>query len=96
MLTGVGSFLLVSIREDATWLISRLDYDNETDCLVHVGLLFPVMKSQYHSPQLSKLTTCFESTQAMFQNGEFSKYAFLYMALPFARGVPARPEYNML
>jgi len=67
-------------------VISRIDYDNETDCLV--GFVMPCDGNGV------PLTTSFkadsyESMEAIFRNGEFAKYALVYMAQPLARGVPA-------
>ena len=77
---------VIFIREDATCVISRIDYDNETDCLV--GFVMPCDDNGVLLTVFFK-ADCYESMQAIFRNGEFAKYAFVYMAQPLARGVPA-------
>ena len=77
---------VVSIGEDATRVISRIDYDNETDCLV--GFVLPCDEKAIPLSTSFKVES-FEAMQAIFQSGEFAKYAFVYMAQPLARGVPA-------
>lgn len=76
---------VVSI-EDATRVISRIDYDIETDCLV--GFVMPCDDNGVPLTASFKADS-YESMQAIFRNGEFAKYAFVYMAQPLARGVPA-------
>ena len=77
---------VIFIREDATCVISRIDYDNETDCLV--GFVMPCDDNGVLLTVFFK-ADCYESMQAIFRNGEFAKYAFVYMAQSLARGVPA-------
>ena len=77
---------MVSIGEDATRVISRIDYDNETNCLV--GFVLPCDEKAIPLSTSFKAES-FEAMQAIFQSGEFAKYAFVYMAQPLARGVPA-------
>ena len=67
-------------------MIFRIDYDNETDCLL--GFVVPCDEKAVPLTATFKADT-FENMQAIFQNGEFSKCAFVYMAQPLARGVPA-------
>ena len=75
---------VVSISEDATRVISRVDYDSETDCCV--GFVLPTDENGL--PLLgSFIAASFSAIQNMFRNFEISKYAYVYMAQPLGQGV---------
>ena len=78
--------LVVAISEDATWLISRVEYDSATNRLV--GFVLP-----YNSEGLpladSFLITSFDFIESCFQSNEVSKIAYVYMAKPIAHNIPA-------
>lgn len=69
----------VSIGEDATRLISCIDYDNETDRLV--GFVLPCDDNRLPLPN-SYIAAYFESTKKSFTNGQCAKYASVYKARP--------------
>lgn len=68
---------VVSISEDATRIIARIDYDSVSDRLV--GFVLPC--NDQGLPKVdSFLATTFESIQKMFESSQCSKYAYVYMA----------------
>ena len=76
---------IVSIGEDATRVIGRIDYDSETNrCVGFVlpldGKGLPVVDAY--------LATSFTTIEAMFNNAPVSKYAYIYMAQPLASNIP--------
>ena len=77
---------VVSIGEDATRVISRVDYDSETNKLV--GFVLPCDEKGIPIGD-SFMAVSFESIEQAFRDGNKSKYAFVYMAKPLAPGVPA-------
>ena len=78
--------MVVSIGEDATRLISRVEYDSTTDCLV--GFVLPV--DEHGMPQCDKYAaSSFEKIEEAFETGVKSKLAFVYMAQPVREDVPA-------
>ena len=85
-LESYGAPKLVSIGEDATRVISRIDYDNETDRLV--GFVLPCDDSGLPVVD-TYLAVSFDSIKESFSNGEVAKYAFVYMAQPLCQNVPA-------
>ena len=85
-LNSYGVPKLVSIGEDATRLISRIDYDNETDRLV--GFVLPCDASGLPVVD-TYLAVSFDSIKESFSKGELAKYAFVYMAQPLSQNVPA-------
>ena len=77
---------IVSLGEDATRVVSRIEYDAETDKLI--GFVLPCENNGL--PVLdSFLATSFETMEAHFKTGSIAKYAFVYMAQPLTVGVPA-------
>ena len=78
--------MVVTVGEDATRVISRVEYDNETNCLV--GFVLP--NDANGLPEYKRFTAdSFEAIEEAFRNGKVSKYAFVYMAQPLKEGVPA-------
>ena len=85
-LNSYESPLVVSIGEDATRLVRRIDYDPETNRLVGFVLLcneqgLPICDSF--------LAISFERMEQIFQNNKPAPYAFVYMAQPLQNNVPA-------
>ena len=77
---------LVSIGKDATRLISRIDYDNETDQLV--GFVLPCDDNGL--PVIDTyLAVSLDSIKESLSKGEAAKYAFVYTAQPLCQNVPA-------
>ena len=77
---------VVSIGEDATRVISRVDYDSETNKLV--GFVLPCNDKGIPIGD-SFMAVSFDSIEQAFRDGTKAKYAFTYMAKPLAEGVPA-------
>ena len=76
---------VVSIGEDATRVIARVDYDCETDRCV--GFVLPVDKNGL--PEVdSFLAVSFSAIENMFSTAPLAKYAYVYMAQPLCQGVP--------
>ena len=77
---------LISVGEDATRVISRVEYDHETDRCV--GFVLPLNDSGL--PEVdSFLAVSFEAIEIMFSKHKMANYAYVYMAKPLALGVPA-------
>ena len=78
--------MLVTIREDATRLISRLDYDSQTDRLV--GFVLPLDESGL--PVTDKvLAVSFKAIENCFSTATIAKYAFLCVAQPVVVAAPS-------
>ena len=77
---------IVSIGEDATRVISRVEYDSNTDRLV--GFVLPLNKEGIPLTD-SFLATSFESIEDAFAKGTKAKYAFTYMIQPLQEGAPS-------
>jgi len=76
---------IVSIGEDATRVIGRVDYDSETDRCV--GFVLPV--DDRGLPLVdSFLATSFSAIENMFGSATIAKYAYVYMAQPLGMNVP--------
>ena len=78
--------LVIAISEDATRLISRVEYDSATNRLV--GFVLPC-NSEGLPLADSFLATSFDFIESCFQSNEVSKLAYIYMAQPIAHNVPA-------
>ena len=70
---------VISIGEDATRVISRVEYDNETDKLV--GFVLPCDNEGLPLTD-SFIAVTFASIEESFRTAEVAKYAFVYMAQP--------------
>ena len=76
---------VVSISEDATRIINRIDYDSESDRLV--GFVLPC--DDQGLPLVDAfLATTFESIQEMFESNQRSKYAYVYVAQCLTKRIP--------
>ena len=76
---------IVSIAEDATRIIARVDYDSETDRCV--GFVLPV--NQKGLPIVdSYLASSFVAIESMFVNSPTARYAYVYMAQPLQQDIP--------
>ena len=82
---GMSSHKVVSISEDATRIIARIDYDSESDRLV--GFVLPC-NDQGLPLADSFLATTIESIEEMFENNKRSKYAYVYMAQCLSNNIP--------
>ena len=77
---------VVAIGEDATRVISRIEYDSETDKLV--GFVLPC-NDQGLPKGDSFIAVSFASIEESFRVAEVANYAFVYMAQPLCEIVPA-------
>ena len=76
---------MVSIGEDATRVIGRVDYDSETDRCV--GFVLPL--DDHGLPLVdSFLATSFAAIEKMFSSVTIAKYTYIYMAQPLMADVP--------
>ena len=85
-LESCNTLKIVSIREDATRLISRVGYDSEINRLVGFVLLcnntgLPLCNSF--------IVDSFQSMESCFQTSKTAKYAFVYMARSLTEGIPS-------
>ena len=77
---------MITIGEDATRVISRVEYDSTTNRCV--GFVLPLNKNGL--PEIdSFLALSFEGIENMFTNHTKAKYAYVYMAQPLDKNVPA-------
>ena len=83
-LESYGASKFVAIGEDATLVISMVDYDIEAKKLV--GLVLPSTKNGLPLPD-ALLVISFDSITSAFQDGEFAKYAFVYVAQTVTKDV---------
>ena len=70
---------LVSIGEDATRVISRVEYDSQTDRCV--GFVLPIDEQGLPIVD-SFLVTSYERIEEMFAYSTIAKYAYVYIAKP--------------
>ena len=75
----------ISVSEDATRVVSRVEYDSNTDRLV--GLVLPVDKNFIPIPN-AFCATSFEQIEEIFMKESKASYAYLYMAQALSSGVP--------
>ena len=70
---------VISIGEDATRVVGRVDYDSETDRCV--GFVLPL--NEHSLPIVdSFIAVSFPVMEKMFYNHTIAKYAYIYMAQP--------------
>ena len=69
--------LVIAVSEDATRVISRVEYDNETNRLV--GFLFPCDSNGLPVAHYF-LALSLESVEECFKTQEISKFAYVFMA----------------
>ena len=77
--------MVVSVGEDATRVISRIEYDSETDKLV--GFVLPCDQDGLPICD-SFVATSFETMEKYFHNACLAKYTFVYVVQPLTKGVP--------
>lgn len=77
---------IVSIHEDETCVIKKVQYHPDTDRLVGFVLLYDKNGLPLSD---SFLVTTFESMQNFFGNASVANYAFVYMVQPLTEKVPA-------
>ena len=77
---------LISIGEDATRVIARVDYDLETDKLV--GFVLPLQEDSLPITN-SFPASSLKAIEDYFHTATVAKYAFLYMAQPLLSSAPA-------
>jgi hypothetical protein len=75
----------IVIGEDATRLISRVDYDSETNKLV--GFVLPV-DAKGLPIRDAFVATSFDFIEKSFSNSAIAKYAFVYMAQCLSEKIP--------
>ena len=78
--------LVVAVSEDATQVISRVEYDNETNRLV--GFLLPCDSNGLPVAD-SFLALSLESIEECFKSQEISKFAYVFMARCISQHIPA-------
>ena len=77
---------IVTIGEDATRIISRVEYDNQTDRCV--GFVLPIDENSL--PIINSfVATSYEQIEHMFSNYSIAKYAYAYMVKPLDSQSPS-------
>lgn len=76
----------VSVAEDATRVIKKVQYDPKTNKLV--GFVLPCNENDVPLCD-SFMATTFELMQNYFSNESIANYAFVYMVQSLAKNVPA-------
>jgi len=76
----------ISIGEDGTRLISRIDYDGETDRCV--GFVLPSNSTTGLPDVNAYKADSFEAIRSMFTTATIAKYAYVYMAQPLCQRTP--------
>ena len=77
---------VVAIAEDATRVIARAEYDNETDIIV--GFVLPCDTNGLPLCD-SFIATSFSAIESMFKDNEIARFAYVYMAQALSKQVPA-------
>ena len=85
-LTAYNAAKIVACGEDATRLISRVEYDSESNKLV--GFVLPCNDNSLPNCD-AFIANTFEAIEDAFKSGVIAKYAFVYMVQPLTKGVPA-------
>ena len=75
----------VSIAEDVTRIVERIEYDSETDRCV--GFTLPLDQNGLPKGD-SFLAVSFSAIEAMFQNNPIAKFAYIYMVQPLCSNIP--------
>ena len=84
-LNAYSAAKVICVSEDATRVVSRIEYDPNTDRLV--GFVLPVDKDYIPMPNVF-LATSFERIKEIFMTESKAMYAYLYMAQALKPGVP--------
>ena len=77
--------MVVTVGEDATRVIARVEYDYETDRCV--GFVLPTRKTGLLLAN-SFIAVSFAAVESMFSTNEISKYAYVYMVQPLGENIP--------
>ena len=80
-----GAPRIVSLSEDATRVVGKIEYDSETDRCV--GFVLPLNENSLPIVD-SFIAVSFSAIENMFQQQSIAKYAFIYMAQPLCNNVP--------
>ena len=82
-LKNFNTSMVVSIEEDTTQVISRIEYDSETDKLV--GFVLPCDQNGLPICD-SFIASSFETMEKYFENASLAKYAFVFVVQPHTKG----------
>ena len=85
-LNSYGATKAIAIAEDATRVIARAQYDQETDRVV--GFVLPCDGNGLPIVD-SFIASSFSAIETMFKNNEIAKFAYVYMAQALSLHVPA-------
>lgn len=77
---------VISVGEDATRVISKVQYDSDTNRMV--GFVLPCDNNGLPLTD-TFLATSFQQMEQCFLDNDVAKYAFVYMAQPLSNNVPA-------
>ena len=77
--------MVVTVGEDATRVIARVEYDYETDRCV--GFVLPTSKTGLPLAD-SFIAVSFAAVESMFSTNEISKYAYVYIVQPLGENIP--------
>ena len=80
-----GAPAIVSVGEDATRVVGKIEYDSETDKCV--GFVLPLNENSLPIVD-SFIAVSFSAIENMFQQHSIAKYAYVYMAQPLCNNVP--------
>ena len=80
-----GAPRIVSIGEDATQVVGKIEYDSETDRCV--GFVLPLNENSLPIVD-SFIAVSFSAIENMFQQQSIAKYAYIYMAQPLCNNAP--------
>lgn len=75
----------VSVAEDATRVIARVEYDHETDRCV--GFVLPMTEKGVPIAESFRAVS-FSCIESMFSDNEISRYAYVYMVQPLSENIP--------
>ena len=78
--------MIIYVGEDATRVIARVEYDSETDRCVRFVL--PLTENSLAIID-SFTAVSFNATEKMFSDNQIAKYAYVYMAQPLGKNIPA-------
>ena len=77
--------MAITIGEDATRVVARVEYDSETDRCV--GLVLHLTNNGLPIVDSFKAIS-FNAIERMFLENEIAKYAYVYMAQPLGENIP--------
>ena len=73
--------MIISVGEDASHVVARVEYDSETDCC---GFCFTFGRKWSTNCQLFQSS----AIENMFSDNQIAKYVYIYMAQPLRKDVP--------